>query len=191
MKIRLITPDDAAATLEIYRPYVDNNIISFEGETPTLEEWQVKIRSILAEYAWVVCEDQGTIIGYAYGTRHRYRTAYNWSAESTIYMKQGHYRKGAGRMLYETLFKLLKLQGYVNVYAGVTMPNEKSEKFHLALGFYEVGYFRKIGYKLGAWHDTRWFQLHLTDHQKEPQKIRSLSELKDTLELKEILRSEE
>ena len=187
MKIRLITLDDAAATLEIYRPYVENSIISFEGATPTLDEWEQKIMHILEEYPWIVCEHEGEIIGYAYGSRHRYRTAYNWSAESTIYMKQGFHRKGAGKILYETLFKLLKLQGYVNVYAGVTMPNEKSEKFHLAVGFYEVGYFRKIGYKLGGWHDTRWFQLHLTDHQKEPQKIRSLTELKDTDELKAIL----
>ena len=187
MKIRLITLKDARETLEIYRPYVENNIISFEGETPTLQEWETKISDILAEYAWIVCEHEGEIIGYAYGSRHRYRTAYNWSAESTIYMKQGFHRKGAGKKLYETLFKLLKLQGYVNVYAGVTMPNEKSEKFHLAVGFYEVGYFRKIGYKLGGWHDTRWFQLHLTDHQKEPQKIKSLTELKDTDEFKAIL----
>ncbi|HKP33100.1 MAG TPA: GNAT family N-acetyltransferase [Chitinophagaceae bacterium] len=184
--IRLITEDDAAATLEIYRPYVENNVISFEGETPTLDEWKAKIKNILAEYAWLVYEHEGEIVGYAYASRHRYRTAYNWSAESTIYMKEGFHRKGVGKILYKKLFEVLKLQGYVNVYAGVTMPNEKSEQFHLAVGFYEVGYFRKIGYKLGGWHDTRWFQLHLTDHQKKPVELRSINELKDTVEFKKI-----
>ena len=169
-KIRLINFNDAAATLEIYRPYVENTIISFEYEVPTLQEWETRIKTNATEYPWLVCEYNNEIVGYAYGSKHRYRTAYSWSPESTVYLSDKFHRLGLARILYETLFDLLKLQGYVNVYAGVGLPNAKSEEFHLALGFYEIGVFKKIGFKLGAWHDTRWFQLHLVEHPDNPAK---------------------
>jgi phosphinothricin acetyltransferase len=128
--LRLIRPDDAEVTREIYRYYIENTIISFEYEAPSEEEWLKKIKAITAQYPWIVCESQGKIIGYAYGSVHRSKTAYSWSAESTIYVAEGHHGKGIGRALYKTLFELLKLQGYVNVYAGVSLPNEKSERAH-------------------------------------------------------------
>ena len=178
--IRPIQPGDEKATLEIYRPYVEDTIISFEYEAPSLAEWEKRITSYTEEYPWLVCEYNKELIGYAYGSKHRTRTAYSWSAESTIYMSDKFHRRGIARVLYETLFELLKLQGYVNVYAGVGLPNEKSEAFHLALGFYEVGTFKKIGYKFGGWHDTRWFQLHLTEHPGMPQQLKLLREVKGT-----------
>ncbi|MGB8194584.1 MAG: N-acetyltransferase family protein, partial [Chitinophagaceae bacterium] len=103
-KIRLITLADAKATLEIYRPYVENTIISFEYEAPDMQEWESRIKTITAEYPWLVCEYQGEVIGYAYGSRHRYRTAYSWSCESTIYLSDKFHHKGVARILYETLF---------------------------------------------------------------------------------------
>ena len=175
--IRLITLNDAAATLEIYRPYVENTIISFEYEAPGLEEWKNRITTISAEYPWLVCEHENQIVGYAYGCKHRYRTAYSWAAESSIYLSEKFHHKGIARLLYETLFEIMKLQGYVNVYAGITMPNAKSEKFHEAMGFCDVGYFKNIGYKFGAWHDTRWMQLHLTDHLSDPPMPKLMNEV--------------
>lgn len=166
--IRLIDMRDAAATLTIYRPYVEHTIISFEYEAPTLAEWETRIKTNTSEYPWLVCEIDNEIAGYAYGSKHRYRTAYSWSPEATIYVSEKFHGSGIARLLYETLFALLKLQGYVNVYAGVGLPNAKSETFHQALGFNEIGIFKKVGYKHGAWHDTRWFQLHLVAHPDNP-----------------------
>ncbi|MEP7197490.1 MAG: N-acetyltransferase family protein [Saprospiraceae bacterium] len=187
-KIRLIDSTDAAATLEIYRPYVENTIISFEYELPTLKEWETRILTNTAEYPWLVCEYKNEIVGYAYGSKHRYRTAYSWSPESTIYLSDKFHRLGLAKILYETLFALLKLQGYVNVYAGVGLPNAASEEFHLALGFYEIGIFKKVGFKLGAWHDTRWFQLHLIEHPDNPAKPKTPTEVQNTDDFKAILK---
>jgi L-amino acid N-acyltransferase YncA len=167
-KIRPITLNDAKATLEIYRPFVEKTIISFEYEAPSLAEWEERIKTNTNDYPWLVCAYKNEVIGYAYGSRHRYRTAYSWSPESTVYVSEKFHRLGIAKILYTTLFGLLKVQGYVNVYAGVGMPNVKSEEFHQALGFTELGTFKKIGYKFGAWHDTRWFQLHLTAHPDNP-----------------------
>lgn len=185
--IRLIHPNDAQATLEIYRPYVEKTIISFEYDAPGIDEWETRIKTITADYPWLVCEHNNEIIGYAYASKHRNRTAYSWAVESTIYLSEKFHHKGIAGILYETLFELLRVQGYINVYAGVGVPNIKSEKFHLAAGFYEIGYFKNIGFKFGAWHDTRWFQLHLTDHPANPMKPKTLPEILDTPALKTIL----
>src|SRR5678815_3591251 len=184
--IRMIKDSDAIGTLNIYKPYVEKTIISFEYEVPTLSEWQNRIETNTSKYPWLVCEYENEIIGYAYGSTHRYRTAYSWSPESTVYMSDKFHRKGIARTLYNTLFELLRMQGYVNVFAGVGLPNEKSERFHLALGFQEIGVFKKIGFKLGNWHDTRWFQYLLTDYPMQPDKPKTLKEL-DAEEVNKVL----
>jgi phosphinothricin acetyltransferase len=179
-RIRHINKEDAEATLNIYAPYVQNTIISFEYEVPTLKEWIARIETNTTEYPWLVCEYKNEIIGYAYGSKHRHRTAYSWSPESTVYLSHTFHRLGIAKVLYESLFDLLRLQGYVNVYAGVSMPNINSESFHLALGFTELGVFKKIGFKFGAWHDTKWFQLHLINHPDNPQNPKVLNEVLHT-----------
>jgi L-amino acid N-acyltransferase YncA len=185
--IRLINLNDAQATLEIYRPYVEKTIVSFEYDAPSIEEWETRIKTITAEYPWIVCEHNNEVIGYAYASKHRYRTAYSWAVESAIYLSEKFHHKGIASILYKTLFDLLRLQGYVNVYAGVTVPNIKSEKFHLASGFYDIGYFKNIGFKFGAWHDTRWFQLHLTEHPANPTMPKKMPDIVDTPAVKSIL----
>ncbi|HLP12717.1 MAG TPA: GNAT family N-acetyltransferase [Flavobacteriales bacterium] len=185
--IRLIEPRDAEACFEIYRPYVEKTLISFEYEAPSVEEWMKRVETNSKEYPWLVCEYKGEVIGYAYGSKHRYRTAYSWSAESTIYLKENFHTKGIGKILYTTLFELMKLQGYVNVFAGVAMPNEKSENFHKDCGFYEIGIFKKIGYKFGAWHDTKWFELNINEHATVPAVIKQTKEMKDSPSFKLVL----
>jgi L-amino acid N-acyltransferase YncA len=186
-KVRPIQLDDAPACLEIYRPYVEGTVISFEYEAPSLSEWETRIKVITSEYPWLVCEREGEVIGYAYGCRHRYRTAYSWSVESAIYLSENFHGRGVARELYKTLFELLRLQGYVNVYAGVTAPNSRSEAFHLSMGFYEVGAFRNIGFKHGKWHDTRWFQLHLCEHPVTPVTLKTMNEINNMPEFRKIL----
>ncbi len=180
--IRLINESDTLDVLEIYKYYVEHSIISFEYEAPSQEEYLQRMRVNTEKYPWLVCLLNNKIIGFAYGSTYRYRTAYQWSPESTIYISPDFHTKGIGRILYKTLFEILKLQGYYNVFAGVALPNQKSIGFHKAMGFEEIGIFKKVGYKHGNWHDTHWFQLSLNEHILEP---------KNPIELKEILLTEE
>lgn len=185
--IRLIEPTDCAGVLEVYRPYVERTAYTFEYVVPTIDEFADKIQTITSKYPWLVAEHNGKIIGYAYGSTHRARTAYQWSPESTIYVAEDFHGSGIARILYEALLSILKLQGFYNVYAGVLMSNEKSVKFHKALGFYEVGIFRNIGYKLGAWHNNLWLQLHLAEHTQEPPYPKAFLEMMNTPEVKSIM----
>ncbi|MES2381101.1 MAG: N-acetyltransferase family protein [Bacteroidota bacterium] len=185
--IRLITANDTSEVLAIYKHYVLNTIISFEYEAPSLEEYVQRIKTNTDDYPWLVCTYEDKIIGYAYASKHRYRTAYQWSPESTIYLTNEAHGTGIARVLYETLFALLKLQGHFNVYAGVALPNEKSMRFHKALGFEDIGIFKKVGYKHGNWHDTHWFQLFLTEHVLNPATPKKLDEVINHIDFQNIL----
>ncbi len=189
VSIRTIDKNDTQEVLEIYAYYILNTPITFDYHVPSTSEFIEKITTITRDYPWLVCVENEKIIGYAYGSMHRAKTAYQWSPESTIYLANGTYRKGLGRVLYETLFSLLKLQGYVNVYAGVTVPNINSEEFHKALGFKEIGLFHKAGYKLGEWHDTKWFELHISEHAHDPVPPKKLQEVIDSEAFKVILQN--
>jgi len=188
-KIRLISETDTQTVLDIYKYYVDNTIISFEYDAPTLEEFTERIKTNTQKYPWLVCICDNKVIGFAYGSTHRYRTAYQWSPESTIYLAPDFHKKGIGRVLYKTLFSILKLQGYYNVFAGVALPNEKSVEFHKALGFEEIGIFKNVGYKHGNWHDTHWFQLKLQDTNLKPVTPKLLEEITSTKEFSTIINS--
>lgn len=185
--IRLINGADAQAVLAIYKYYVDHTIISFEYEAPSLEEYLQRISVNTEKYPWFVCLYKNKIIGFAYGSTHRYRTAYQWSPETTIYLAPDFHTKGIGRILYQTLFEILKLQGYYNVFAGVALPNQKSVGFHQAMGFEEIGIFKKVGYKHGNWHDTNWFQLNLLPITVEPNAPKTLSNIQLTNAYADIL----
>jgi len=169
--IRLIEEKDCNAVLDIYTYYVLNTVITFEYKVPSEEDYLERIKTVIAEYPWLVCLENNVVVGYAYAGRHRYKEAYDWSVESTIYLTNDAHRKGIGSVLYQTLFSILKLQGYYNVYAGVVYPNEKSEAFHLSQGFEFVCDFKKIGFKFNQWQDLRWFQLFLADHTNAPKEL--------------------
>src|SRR6516162_9535624 len=155
--IRLATPHDAEAVQTIYAPYC-HTPISFETEPPGVEEVGRRLAKVLGQYPWLLSEDRGQVLGYAYATQHRERAAYRWSVDTSVYVRQGQQRRGVGRALYTSLLALLPLQGYVNAYAGVTLPNPASVGLHLAMGFAAVGVYRQVGFKFGAWHDVAWFQ---------------------------------
>ncbi|MDR3681970.1 MAG: GNAT family N-acetyltransferase [Flavipsychrobacter sp.] len=186
-EVRLITENDAQAVLDIYAPYVRDTIISFEYEVPTLEDFALRIKTNITEYPWLVCLQNDKITGYAYASKHRYRTAYQWSPEVSIYLSEEIHGKGIARVLYEALFSILQLQGYFNMFAGIGMPNEKSEGFHKALGFEEIGVFKKIGYKFGNWHDTKWFQRYLAEHIQEPTTPVKITDIENSAEVQLII----
>jgi len=161
--IRLATPADAAACLEIYRPMIEQTAISFETVVPTADEFAARIHTTLATHPWIVCEVDAAVTGYAYAGLHRGRTAYQWSTEVSLYVDEAHRRAGQGRVLYARLFDALRVQGFANAYAGITLPNPTSVGFHESMGFVPVGVFKCIGFKFGRWHDTGWWQLRLRE----------------------------
>lgn len=152
---------DAPGCLEIYAPYVTDTAISFEVQVPTLEEFTARMRETTRTHPWLVVQDQGRIAGYAYASRHRTRAAYRWAADVTVYVSAAAHRSGVGRRLYTELLERLRIQNFRVACAGITLPNVASVGLHRAMGFEEVGVYRRIGWKAGAWHDVSWWQLEL------------------------------
>ncbi len=167
MLIRDADPQlDASACAAIYAPYVSDTAVSFEIEPPIPQQMAERIEVASRMHAWLVLEDEGRVVGYAYGSRMHVRAAYRWSCEVSIYLELGRRRTGAGRALYEVLLARLAERGYRTAIAGMTLPNTASVGLHSAMGFKEVGIYRRIGWKAGAWHDVQWWQLDL--HPGEP-----------------------
>ena len=156
--IRPATPEDAASLLEIYRPYVEGTAVSFETEVPTVEAFAARIDKALHGWAWLVAEEDGQCVGYAYGSAHRERAAYRWSTEVSAYIRPGWQGRGLGRTLYQALFEQLAARGYCNALAIVVVPNDASVALHRSVGFEPVGVFKRGGHKFGAWHDVMWLQ---------------------------------
>jgi phosphinothricin acetyltransferase len=175
--IRLATPDDADQVQAIYAPYC-HTPTSFETEPPSVEEVRGRLTKVLGHYPWLLCEEGGEVLGYAYATQHRERAAYRWSVDTAVYVRQGRQRRGVGRALYTSLLAVLPLQGYVNAYAGVTLPNPASVGLHEAVGFRPVGVYSQVGFKCGAWHDVAWFQRPLQPRAAEPPPPRLLEEVR-------------
>jgi L-amino acid N-acyltransferase YncA len=161
---RSVEENDVKGLLEIYRHYVLHTAITFEYEVPTPESYLQRIRTNTEKYPWLVCTFNNKPAGFAYGSTFRTREAYQWSPESTIYLAQEVQGKGIGKLLYQALFDILKLQGYCNVFAGMALPNVKSEALHTTLGFDTIGVYHNIGFKFGQWHSTKWFQLKLSEY---------------------------
>lgn len=162
--IRLADPSgDAAAVAEIYRPAVETGVASFEEVAPDAAEMRRRMIDILAATPWLVAELRGRVVGFAYAGPHRARPGYRWSVNVSVYVAEGVTGRGIGGRLYRTLFALLERQGYVNVYAGVTLPNDASVALHRSMGMEPVATYSGVGFKHGAWHDVAWYGLRLTD----------------------------
>jgi L-amino acid N-acyltransferase YncA len=185
--VRLIKPEDTQAVLAIYAPYITDSAASFEYEVPSVNEFAERIRTVVKEYPWLVCEYNQQIIGYVYSGKHRTRIAYQWTVECTVYLSAGFHRLGLARILYKALFDILKLQNMINVYAGITVPNIKSEEFHKAMGFYIIGTYKNIGYKFNKWHDVTWFQLDLGEHSINPPDPKTITEISDSVQVTAII----
>jgi L-amino acid N-acyltransferase YncA len=152
---------DAAACVEVYRPYVLDTVITFETEVPTVEEMAARIAGAQVLHEWLVLEVDGVVAGYAYAHQFNSRAAYQWSVETSVYVARDRLRLGGGRMLYAELLSRLARRGFRRAFAGIAQPNEASNAFHEAFGFRPVGRYRRVGYKRGAWHDVEWWQLDL------------------------------
>ena len=158
MEVRDATSDDAAACAAIYAPYVTDTAITFEYDPPSAAEMARRIAAAQGGHAWLVLEDDGRVVGYAYAGPFKERAAYRWSAEVSVYLEPGRRRTGSGRLLYEALFARLAERGFRTLVAVMTLPNHASEGLHRALGFEPVGTFRRVGWKHGQWRDVAWAQ---------------------------------
>ena len=161
--VRPATAADAPACAELYAPYVRDTAITFESEPPGASEMAARIADFSASHAWLVLERDGKLQGYAYAHRLNQRTAYDWSCETSIYVAGGTRGAGVGRALYRELLPLLAQRGYRRAYALVALPNPASIAFHERFGFETVGTLRRVGWKLGGWHDVAWLQRDLLD----------------------------
>lgn len=169
--IRIATPADAPAIQAIYAPVVENTIISFETEPPTVEEMAGRIKKTLEFFPYLACEYRGEVIGYVYATKHRERAAYQWAVDVTAYIREDFRGKGVGKALYTALKGLLAGQGFYHAYAGIALPNPASVGLHESVGFKPLGVYHQVGYKLGGWHDVGWWELQIQPLELPPRPL--------------------
>ncbi len=158
--VRPALPADAGACAAIYAPYVLDSVASFEESAPDAADVAARMA---AAWCWLVAEGSEGVVGYAYGSPHRERSAYRWAADVAVYLDASVHRRGIGRVLYTELFARLRDCGLWTLCAGIAEPNPASTALHLAVGFEPVGTYRRIGWKAGAWHDVTWYELRLRD----------------------------
>lgn len=186
--LRVAREEDAPGLLGIYAPYVEQTVVSFEYTAPTVEEFARRIRETLARHPYLVWEEEGRPLGYAYAHPYAARPAYQWSAELTVYLRQDARGKGLGSRLYGALFDVLRLQGVRTVYGCVTAENQASVAMHHALGFQEAGRFHQVGFKQGRWLDVLWLEREIAPHRESPQPLIPFPQL-DRAQVDRVLRA--
>jgi L-amino acid N-acyltransferase YncA len=178
MPIRLADAErDASAVAAIYGVAVETTLASFEEVAPSADEIAGRMRWIVARTPWLVMDDNGTVVGYAYASPHQDRAGYRWSVNISVYVASGHRGRGVGRALYDELLAVLRRQRFVNVYAGIALPNPASVALHEAIGMRRTALYERVGFKFGEWHDVAWFALRLSDPQDAPPEPIPLPEL--------------
>lgn len=156
MKLRLVKHEDAQAIADIYAPFVQTTI-TFENTVPDEMEFKQRIESIASVYPWIVLEDEGTVKGYAYLSTFNVRTAYQHSADLSIYLHSSIKSKGYGRKMCEVLFEIAKAQNICRIVSLVTAENSPSKLFHSKLGFECQGTLKNVGYKQNKWLDVSFY----------------------------------
>ena len=176
-KFRFVLPGDASAITEIYRPYVEDSIVSWEYKAPEEDDFLKKIRNWSNQYPWLICEYDGQVVGYAYANEHRDRIGYQWAVEASIYVHPDFRKKSIARSMYTALFDLLKMQGYHVVLAIISVPNIPSVALHASMGFVKTASFENIGFKYDAWQSSEWFILRLQDKEQTATAITPIDEI--------------
>ena len=185
--IRTASAKDSPALLSIYAPYVEHTAITFEYEVPSLDEFRQRVLHTLQQYPYLIAERAGRIIGYAYASPFHPRAAYQWAAETSIYVDQNEKRSGVGKALYTALEKVLKAQNITNLNACIASPRVDDEyltrnsiQFHEHLGYSMVGEFHQCGYKFGRWYNRVWMEKMIGDHVEKQPTVIPFSKLRST-----------
>ncbi len=162
--LRIATEADVPAMLAIYAPYILTTTYTFEYDVPTCDEFLQRFRAVTAQFPWLVWEENGEILGYAYGSAPFERAAYRWMAEDSLYLRPDAQGRGIGTRLCAALEKLLALQGYRRIYAIVTDENTPSIRFHEKNGYRVCAHFPDCGFKFGRRLGVTWLD-------KEPESV--------------------
>lgn len=185
--IRIARAEDAAAVHAIYAPAVTHSAITFETELPGIEAMRQRILTRLQQYPWLVWEENGDVLAYAYATRFRERAAYDWIAETSIYVHADAQRRGIARRLYGLLLDVMRLQGINQAMGVITMPGEVSISLHESMGFTPAGIWRKAGYKAAQWWDVGVWQKELQVPANPPAALHPFSSLVESAALRQLL----
>ena len=184
--IRMANPAYAQALLNIYAPYVINTAITFEYDVPSVEEFASRIAHSLEKYPYLIAEEGGNILGYAYASPFHDRPAYDWAVETSIYVDQNIKHRGIGRKLHDALESTLREQGILNMNACIAYPPEEDEhldknsvEFHAHMGYRLVGEFYKCGYKFNRWYNMVWMEKLIGEHlsDQKPPKFNRLTKI--------------
>ena len=162
LRIRDAVAGDAAAIAAIYNVHVRDTIVTFELDDVAVDEMahrMVQVRD--PGLPWLVLEERGSVIGYAYGGQWKARAAYARTVESSVYLADAARGRGLGKHLYAELIERLRACGIHVVLGGISLPNAASIALHEGLGFEAIGTFREVGWKLGRWIDVGYWQLRL------------------------------
>lgn len=176
--IRTAREEDAEELLAIYAPYVTDTAVTFEWEIPSADEFSRRIRETLKRYPYLVAVENGQAVGYAYASAFKDRAAYDWAAETSIYLRRDRRGQGMGKKLYLGLEQQLKRQNIINLNACIACAqsgdphlNGASVRFHARLGYRKVAHFTKCGYKFGTWYDMIWMEKFLGEHPARPKAV--------------------
>jgi L-amino acid N-acyltransferase YncA len=177
-RLRLAELGDAAQIASIYAPFCLETAVSFETQAPDEATMRARIGAALERYPWLVAvSETGEVLGYAYAGKHRERAAYRWSVDFTAYLAPASRGRGIGTALYTSLVAICQTLGYYRAFAAITLPNLPSIGLHEKIGFKPIGVYRRVGFKLGKWHDVGWWSLDLlpeTDAPTEPRLIKEI-----------------
>lgn len=159
--IRPVELTDAESICEIYNHYVLNSTITFEENKVTVEELKSRIQDIVVNLPYIVYEIDGKVLGYAYATKWKARSAYRFSVELTVYVGKNSKGQGIGTALYDHLIKDLTSRNIHSLISGIALPNDASVALHEKLGFVKVAHFKEVGYKLNTWVDVGYWQYNI------------------------------
>lgn len=156
--IRPAAAHDAQALCDIYNPYIDRTIITFEEVPLDAATMAQRVADIQRQHVWYVAEEAGRIRGYAYAGPWRPRTAYRFAVETSVYLAMDAVGHGLGRALYGALLDELPRKGFRCAMGGIALPNEPSVRLHEAMGFVKVAHFDDVGFKFGQWIPVGYWQ---------------------------------
>ena len=166
--IRSAKREDVKAILAIYAPFITDTPISFETSVPGEDDFWKRIETYQKTAPWLVCEIDQQIVGYAYAGDHRARAAYQWSKDLSVYVHQDFHKRKVATGLYTTLIELLKKQGVISTFIGVTLPNPASVGFHEKMGYRPIGIYHNVGYKFGKWWSVGWWEMPIGNYDTTP-----------------------
>jgi len=175
--VRIARVEDAAAIRAIYAPSVTDGTATFETVLPDVETMRERIHTRLVRYPWLVWEESGEILAYAYAGRFRERAAYDWIAETSIYVRADASRRGIARRLYGSLLEVMRLQGVNQAVGVITLPGTASAALHESMGFSPAGVWRHAGFKLQCWWDVGVWQKELQPAAHPPPPVVPFAEM--------------